>query len=193
MQWKTHITTTLALTLPLVAASNEVSWINIGALAVGSLLPDIDHPRSVIGKRHKVVSNVTRTAFGHRGITHSFIGIFVVYGLMLFFQKNYLAPPTKWLPFWLIVGYLAHIIEDSFSSRGVHWTWPFFNKKRKQRLFIYYRTGSLSEYLLLGFFMCLIIVELYLFYQAAWSHIIPVDVQGKIGMWIMRIQTMLYF
>ena len=99
MQWKTHITTTLALTLPLVAASNEVSWINVGALAVGSLLPDIDHPQSVIGKRHKVVSNVTRTAFGHRGVTHSFIGIFVVYGLMLFFQKNYLAPPTKWLPF----------------------------------------------------------------------------------------------
>lgn len=63
MQAKTHITTTLALGLPLMSLTNELTLVNVGVLAVGSLLPDIDHPSSYLGKRHKMVSGVTNKAF----------------------------------------------------------------------------------------------------------------------------------
>ena len=49
MQAKTHITTTLALGLPLMSLTNELTLVNVGVLAVGSLLPDIDHPSSYLG------------------------------------------------------------------------------------------------------------------------------------------------
>ena len=87
MQAKTHITTTLALGLPLMSLTNELTLVNVGVLAVGSLLPDIDHPSSYLGKRHKMVSGVTNKAFGHRGITHSLLG-FILIGIIVKFIQN---------------------------------------------------------------------------------------------------------
>ena len=90
MKYRTHITLTLAVGLPLMAASGEVSLLNGCALGVGSLLPDIDHPSSYLGKRHKMVSGVTNKAFGHRGITHSLLGFILIGIIVKFIQKQYL-------------------------------------------------------------------------------------------------------
>ena len=63
MKYRTHVTLTLAIGLPLMAASGEVSFLNGCALGIGSLLPDIDHPSSFLGKlpvelliRHSVIA-----------------------------------------------------------------------------------------------------------------------------------------
>lgn len=120
MQAKTHITTTLALGLPLMSLTNELTLVNVGVLAVGSLLPDIDHPSSYLGKRHKMVSGVTNKAFGHRGITHSLLGFILIGIIVKFIQKQYLTDRIENIVFWLMLGYLLHLLEDSFSQRGVH-------------------------------------------------------------------------
>lgn len=67
MQYRTHLITTAALGVPLMAVDHQLTLINLGALAVGALLPDIDQPTSHLGRRHRVVSKVTHGAFGHRG------------------------------------------------------------------------------------------------------------------------------
>ena len=117
MQAKTHITTTLALGLPLMSLTNELTLINVGVLAVGSLLPDIDHPSSYLGKRHKMVSGVTNKAFGHRGITHSLLGFILIGIIVKFIQKQYLTDRIEDIVFWLMLGYLLHMLEDSLSQK----------------------------------------------------------------------------
>ena len=46
------------------------------ALAVfGGLLPDIDHPKSWVGRRLRPVSDLVAGLFGHRGVTHSLLAV----------------------------------------------------------------------------------------------------------------------
>ncbi|MBV9748546.1 MAG: metal-dependent hydrolase, partial [Acetobacteraceae bacterium] len=43
--------------------------------AGGGLLPDLDHPRSWVGRRLRVLSRPLAAAFGHRGATHSLLAV----------------------------------------------------------------------------------------------------------------------
>ncbi|WP_056938432.1 metal-dependent hydrolase [Ligilactobacillus hayakitensis] len=173
MQAKTHIITTFSAGIPTMLLVDELSVVNMGALFIGSLLPDIDHPQSYLGRRHKIVSNVTNKAMGHRGITHSLLGMGVVYIFLRLIQINYLAPSIRLAPFWILYGYLMHLIEDGFSQRGVKWLWPFgksplsFGGK-----IAFYRTGHISEYLILGFMMCLLIIEIRLLFTGGLEQIL---------------------
>lgn len=165
MQYKTHITTSLALGLPLMAAVDQVTVINTIALVCGSVLPDIDHPKSFIGKRNQVVSKVTNKTLGHRGATHSLIVALGIYLLALFLAHTYLSQKAEFVPFWLLCGYLLHLCEDSFSKNSIRWFWPFSKVKRSSRKrVLYYRTGTVSEYLILGFMLCLLLIEINLLY-----------------------------
>lgn len=47
---------------------------------IGSLIPDIDHEGSLIGRKMKHISHVVRKTCGHRGWTHTLLGLFI-YGL----------------------------------------------------------------------------------------------------------------
>lgn len=163
MKYRTHLATTMAIGLPLMAGLNEISLINIGALGLGSLLPDIDHPSSFLGKRNKIASGITNKTLGHRGGTHSLIGVFVVFILGTFIQQNYLAVSGQNMTFWLVFGFLFHLIEDAFSKEGIHWLWPYKRKRRRKKI-IYYTTGGIGEYLILGFTLCLLLIELRLLY-----------------------------
>ena len=192
MEFKSHITATLAIGAPLIVASGEMSLINLGALAAGSLLPDIDHPDSYFGRRHKVISNVTTKTLGHRGATHSLLGLAACYLLFLVVQKFYLSAELRWLPFWLAVGYLAHLIEDSFSARGIQWLWPLKISKKTKKFF-FYNTGGISEYLLLEFFLCLLVMEIYLYASGKYTNVISPESMFKLEQAIRTFQTVIYF
>lgn len=104
--------------------------------ALGSLLPDIDHPSSTFGKRIKPLSNLIGYVFGHRGITHSLIAVFVLSTLLA---------ERAHIPAWgvgLIVGYLSHLLGDWLTPAGIPLFWP--NKKRWSSP-MPFRTGSLVE------------------------------------------------
>ena len=49
------------------------SIILLPLVVLGSVLPDIDEPRSFIGRKFPVISHIVSLSFTHRGFTHFFI------------------------------------------------------------------------------------------------------------------------
>ena len=181
MKYQTHLTLTMAVGLPLMAATNEVSALNVCVLGIGSLLPDIDHPSSFLGKRNKIASGITNKTLGHRGGTHSLIGVIITFVICTFIQFHYFASSGANMTFWLLFGFLAHLIEDSFSKDGIHWLWPR-KKRRKHPKLIYYTTGGIGEYLILGFTLCLLLIEIRLYWIGHLNQVVHAD-------WILSIQN----
>ena len=58
MQYKTHLAVSLAVGIPLMSCAGDLNFPNAMALCAGTLLPDIDHPGSYMGKRNKFISKV---------------------------------------------------------------------------------------------------------------------------------------
>ena len=119
MQYKTHVTTSLALGLPLIVSSQQLSALNVWALLVGCLLPDIDQPTSFLGKRNRLVSGVTHKTLGHRGGTHSLLGLVIVFVMVDFFSQCHFNVAGRYCPVGLCPGDLFLILEDRFSYVGV--------------------------------------------------------------------------
>src|SRR5699024_11606710 len=88
--------------------------ITIITLAViSSLLPDICHTQSKIGRRFKILSLLVRTLLGHRTFTHSLLFISLIIILLYFIQtpEYYLVSS--------IFGLLSHVILDMLRPIGV--------------------------------------------------------------------------
>lgn len=140
MLYTTHVVTSL---LTATAVKGTIG-LNVGipyyvGTAIGSLLPDIDHPDSFIGRRSFGLSKLMNMAFGHRGFTHSFLST------LLFSATTYIFFPAEWA-IGLSVGYTGHLLGDFFSKSGIPLGHPFTKKKFKVPL---YKTGGLSESLIL--------------------------------------------
>lgn len=90
----------------------------LGLAVFGALLPDIDHPKSWLGKRLRPVSTACATLFGHRGVTHSLLAV-VGCAALLFSQNVPLAVTAP-----LVVGYLSHLAADLLTPAGLRLAWP---------------------------------------------------------------------
>jgi inner membrane protein len=122
-------------------------WL-MGIAAVGALVPDIDHPKSQLGRMLPQVSMAVAKIFGHRGITHSF---FALVGFMIFG----FAYGEAWGGFVgaLCIGYLSHLLADAMTHSGIPLLWPL---KIKCRLpYIHFKTGGAVEYVLCS---CLLVL-----------------------------------
>ena len=110
----------------------------LGAAVIGSLLPDLDHPSSWLGRRLWPVSKPLAVVLGHRGLTHSLLA--VVGGLMLI---QAMEPGTLLgrLVEPMALGYLSHLAADALTPAGVPLLWPW---KRRFALPIC-STGGLME------------------------------------------------
>ncbi|MEA9391062.1 metal-dependent hydrolase [Acerihabitans sp. TG2] len=97
-------------------------WHIIAGGLLTSLLPDIDHPKSVLGQRLKWLSLPIARVFGHRGFTHSLLAI--MGGILLF--TLHIAPGIVPLDAFhgMIIGYLSHIVADMLTPAGVPLLWP---------------------------------------------------------------------
>ena len=98
-------------------------WHIVPSAVLTCLLPDIDHPKSLLGQRLKWISKPIARACGHRGFTHSLLAVFAA--LTLF----YLKVPDSWLiPAdaiqGMVLGYLSHILADMLTPAGVPLLWP---------------------------------------------------------------------
>ena len=98
-------------------------WHIIPGSLLTCLLPDIDHPKSVLGQRLKWLSAPIARAFGHRGFTHSLLavagGIFL---LRIHFPHDWVIPADAFHA--MIIGYLSHILADMLTPAGVPLLWP---------------------------------------------------------------------
>ena len=96
--------------------TNLVYW-SIAALF--SLMPDVDLPTSKVGRPLFFISVPLEKRFGHRTITHSFIGVAI---LCILASPLYFYFP---LAFWAVIGgYWSHLQIDMSNIRGVDLFWP---------------------------------------------------------------------
>ena len=115
----------------------------LAIVAMGaSLLPDMDHPKSMFGQLIKPVSTVISGIFGHRGITHSFLAIFLIGFLMWKYGGI-----GQGLISAVSIGYLSHLFADFLTPHGVPLMYPL---KTKFRFLLTFKTGGIGESLIAG-------------------------------------------
>lgn len=139
----------------LVAATTgiEPGPVGFAVAFMGSVAPDIDHPRSWIGRRLLPLSVPISAVFGHRGITHSLLAV-VGFAWLIAFYSNL----AGGLIFAFSVGFLSHICGDLISNSGVPAFWPI----KRRVSFHLINTGGISEVV---FMVCFVFAVGYLLTQ----------------------------
>lgn len=139
---RSHIVMGVALGGVLAAANGQpFDSQTIGLVALGALLPDIDHPGSAVGRRVRVISVPLSAIFGHRGFTHSLLALGGCLAALVM---------GGWGQMWvqpLVIGYLSHLLADMLTPSGVPLLWPY---RRNFSFPLTVKTGSVGEYLIVG-------------------------------------------
>lgn len=144
MLGKSHVIINETILLPLVMKKSlmpilninkfsNIIWFSIGIM-LGSLLPDIDHQDSILG-RFNPISKIMK----HRSITHTLWMALLITFLCINFGIHRL---HQSLYFGITMGYWLHLIEDSFSVEGITWLYPLTHKHRRRYGYI---TGGCIE------------------------------------------------
>lgn len=101
--------------------------------SLAALLPDIDHPQSLVGRVFPFASKYLLRKYGHRTITHSLIAVMTVALVLsptLFFSGAVYGA--------LVLSFSSHIFIDLFNMSGVKLLSPFSQKE-----YISFRTPEL--------------------------------------------------
>jgi inner membrane protein len=120
MMARSHVVVGL-LTWVAVAPALHVAALDpmyLGLAVAGSLLPDVDHPKSWVGRRCRPVSTAIASVLGHRGITHSAIAVVGLVAVLL--RAGYRQGAVD----ALAVGYLSHLAADMLTPQGLRLAWP---------------------------------------------------------------------
>lgn len=98
---------------------------------VGSLIPDIDQASNRLWDLLPAgdeLGKVFRKAFlKHRTITHSFLGVFLIYKILFFILPKILNPNyVDWRVVFvsMMVGYIAHLAADMLTKDGLPLFFP---------------------------------------------------------------------
>jgi len=150
VQIKSHLIVSASLYTCTVTLTGIYEWglsiellISFLMMMIGTVLPDIDHPQSTIGSRFKWLSYPVTIFFGHRGITHSLLGVGLICSLALWTD-------TWWL-YWLAFGYLGHLVGDYLTDSGVPLFWPI---RKRYRFILVGSTGGISEFAM----VCIVLI-----------------------------------
>jgi len=112
-------------------------------LLTGSLLPDIDEPKSFIGRYFKFLNSF----FRHRGFFHSLLFVSLITIIITSINRFYgLA---------IFIGLLSHIILDALTKEGIKL--PFRKKKLKGHI----KVGSWKEKVLQSSIIILILIKIF--------------------------------
>ena len=95
----------------------------LGVTAFAAILPDIDHPHSLLGKAVKPVSNYLNKNYGHRTITHSLTAVLAVY-LFVGFIEVLFNLESSWSTV-ITVAYFSHLFLDMMTLSGIPFLYPF--------------------------------------------------------------------
>ncbi|UDG79111.1 Inner membrane protein YdjM [Candidatus Ecksteinia adelgidicola] len=99
-------------------------WHIIPGVLLTALLPDIDHPQSLLGQRCRWISIPIFYIFGHRKFTHSLLAIFsgIIFFRLLHFPYNWFFPSDTLHA--ILIGYLSHLLADMLTPNGISLFWP---------------------------------------------------------------------
>lgn len=118
----------------------------MGGAFLGSVLPDIDHKGSFIGRRLKPVSVVVQHTLGHRGLTHSplfVMGLTILLGVLTMQLDGFVREMMLMFILGLFGGMVSHLFMDMLTVSGIPLLYPFSDKKFSIAPF---RTGGIGEY-----------------------------------------------
>ena len=99
------------------------SPIDIGLCVFFSLLPDIDHTKSMLGKLFYPIAKFLDRKYGHRTITHSliaYIGLFIAVSMI-----KYLWFPSSNIVLIYAFAFLSHLMFDMMTKQGIPLLYPF--------------------------------------------------------------------
>lgn len=138
MEGKTHIVGGVAAGSILLYTSNNLTpdTLFMAGCIAGSMLPDICHPNSKIGRRLPLLSFLVSKSFGHRTFTHSLL--FLV-GLVLLFQAVSL---PGGLEQGILIGAASHLFLDFLTDQGIQFFYPFSIRVRSP---LHITTGGIFE------------------------------------------------
>ncbi|MBI1970803.1 metal-dependent hydrolase [Candidatus Woesearchaeota archaeon] len=131
MMFKTHLAIGFLvglIAMHYIQPSNQVLFMIL--ILLGSLLPDIDHPNSTLGRKTKIIALL----FEHRGFFHGFLSIIPLLFLLSFIL-------TKVQLIAVALGYASHLLSDALTVEGIMPLHPL----SRWRLKGFLRTGAFYE------------------------------------------------
>lgn len=152
------------------------SPINLGLTIFASLLPDIDHTKSIIGKLFYPIAKFLDKNYGHRTITHSLAFLVPTTLFVAFIEQNIINPSLDLTGFnytlITLFGIISHLILDMVTVSGIPLFYPFLRNpcvipaNPSYRI----RSGNLkSESIAMALF-CVIVLSSYdLFENGFWT------------------------
>lgn len=163
----TYIVTTQSL--PHITLATGM--VALSANLIGGLMPDIDQPTAYLWHRFPAGSIVGKIVSpflgGHRFLSHSIIGIFLFGSLskwILSMMGSVLLVNMEIVWWAFMIGFLSHLIIDTFTREGVPWLFPIpmhFGIPPLKILRI--KTGGLLEKSFV--FPLLLLSNVYIFYS----------------------------
>lgn len=148
MMFKTHVLFGIFCALLILSFYNiKDEALFFGVFVLCSALPDIDMPRSRIGRKHRIVSSLLNVIFGHRGFIHT---LFPAFGLFALFYSlgSFIFGAAAFL------GYMSHLVLDMLTPDGIRLFYPFFDKTFRG----FIRTSRFLEYV---FFIALAVAVVF--------------------------------
>jgi len=153
MQYRTHqiggICAGLVVGFNLLPAPYDIKSASaiavvVVASTIGSIIPDIDEPNSIAGRKIWLISKIIKKVFGHRMITHTpFFVVAMAVGFYFLGGKYFSQDPYYYwyskFVFGFLVGYISHFIMDSMTPTGIMYLWPF---SRNRYSIVKLRTGN---------------------------------------------------
>jgi len=86
-------------------------------VTIFSSLPDIDHPKSKIGRKFFFISIPISWVFKHRGFFHSIFPALILFFALSYFNLNFLALAVA-------IGYISHLLGDAVTKEGINFLHP---------------------------------------------------------------------
>ncbi len=145
MMFKTHLAFGFLvglLGIKYIHPSNQILFMAL--CMFGAALPDIDHPKSVVGRKVKIVAML----FEHRGFWHSLFVLIPLLVVSLYFVSRINA-------YALLLGYVSHLAIDCLTYEGIMPLHPLSRFRIKGIM----RTGAGAEFVIL---IALLITDAYL-------------------------------
>lgn len=97
-------------------------------VAIGSFLPDIDHPSGALAQKKilglrllKPFAHGIGVVFGHRGATHSLLVLVAIVAVGEWPVYPWAGYNIGWLIGW---GFILHLLADALTKAGIPLFWP---------------------------------------------------------------------
>ena len=121
MMGRTHLAAGLVAGILVAEAVHGLTPVlAVGVSGVAALLPDIDHPNSMISNALPLIGKVISKVLPHRGPTHSILAV-----AALALLAHWIVPRLALS--WILVGvcgYASHLVLDAATEHGILPLWP---------------------------------------------------------------------